>query len=97
MWTQRGTTAAKNALCSEGRVKNILFFLLQAVLITENFFPKSKQSQNFCLCCTKIGQKGNKSKMWDIGPVKTIQKFSFTVFWFSKSVSNPIWKPQKNI
>ena len=72
-------------------------FLLQA----ENYvFSTSKQSQHFCL--HKNWTKSNKFlKRWDIGPAKVIQKFSLSIFGFSKSVLNlnletQVLKPHKN-
>ena len=69
------------------------FFLSQAVLITENFFLKSKQSQHFC-----FAQKfGNPS--FETPEKQNVFNFQLTCFsaivnfilWFCTSLSNDTW------
>ena len=74
MWTQRGTTAVKDALCSEGREKNILAFFITSCAHNWEFFPQVKTKSTF-LFCTKIW----KPEFWN--PRKT-ECFQFSVNLF---------------
>ena len=76
----------------EGK-KIFWLFLSQAVLITENFFLKSKQSQHFC-----FAQKfGNPS--FETPEKQNVFNFQLTCFsaivnfilWFCTSLSNDTW------